>query len=107
MVISLFAFTCSLVPALYNADGASRSLPPTSNAWRKDPSLRYEIRETRMQFSRERREYRSMRLLIWHVDGFAAEPSERGRSKIADDEPRAVVIAEGLVVFAATERTDE
>lgn len=48
-----------------------------------------------------------MRLLIWHVDGFTAEPGERGRSKIADTEPRAVSINEGLVVFAAVEQSDE
>src|SRR5262249_8139753 len=49
----------------------------------------------------------TMRLLIWHVDAFAAEPAERGRSKIADAAPRTVAIGEGLVVFAATEQADE
>ena len=48
-----------------------------------------------------------MRLLIWHVDAFAAEPTERGRSKVADAEPRAVRIEDGLVVFAACEKADE
>jgi KaiC/GvpD/RAD55 family RecA-like ATPase len=48
-----------------------------------------------------------MRLLIWHVDAFVAEPAERGRSRIADAEPRSVTIGEGLVIFAATERADE
>ena len=48
-----------------------------------------------------------MRLLIWHVDGFNAEPTERGRSKVADAEPRTISIGEGLVVFAATEQADE
>ena len=48
-----------------------------------------------------------MRLLIWHVDAFSAEPMERGRSKIADAEPRGVTIGEGMVVFAATEKADE
>lgn len=48
-----------------------------------------------------------MRLLIWHVDAFAADPTERGRSKIADAEPRPVAIGQGLVVFAATEKADE
>jgi hypothetical protein len=48
-----------------------------------------------------------MRLLIWHVDAFSAEPTERGRSKIADAEPRGVAIGEGLVIFAATEKADE
>jgi threonyl-tRNA synthetase len=48
-----------------------------------------------------------MRLLIWHVDSFSAEPAERGRSKVADREPQAVSIAEGLVVFAAVEKADE
>jgi hypothetical protein len=28
-----------------------------------------------------------MRLLIWHVDGFVAEPTKRGRSPVADAEP--------------------
>jgi hypothetical protein len=49
----------------------------------------------------------AMRLLIWHVDAFLAEPTERGRSKIADAEPRAVRVADGLVVFAACEKADE
>ncbi|HLZ24975.1 MAG TPA: threonyl-tRNA synthetase editing domain-containing protein [Ktedonobacterales bacterium] len=48
-----------------------------------------------------------MRLLIWHVDTFVAEPTERGRSKVADAEPRAVRIEDGLVVFAACEKADE
>jgi KaiC/GvpD/RAD55 family RecA-like ATPase len=48
-----------------------------------------------------------MRLLIWHVDTFAAEPTERGRSKIAEAEPRSVAIDQGLVIFAATEKADE
>ena len=48
-----------------------------------------------------------MRMLLWHVDAFAAEPGERGRSKIADAAPRAVAIGQGLVVFAATEKADE
>jgi hypothetical protein len=48
-----------------------------------------------------------MRLLIWHVDAFSAEPTERGRSKIADAEPRGVAIGEGMVIFAATEKADE
>lgn len=48
-----------------------------------------------------------MRLLIWHVDSFAADPAERGRSKLADAEPQPVRIAEGLVVFAAAEKADE
>ena len=48
-----------------------------------------------------------MRLLIWHVDSFTAEPTERGRSKIADAEPRAANVSDGLVVFAAVEKADE
>lgn len=48
-----------------------------------------------------------MRLLIWHVDAFVAEPTERGRSKVTDAEPRAVRIEDGLVVFAACEKADE
>lgn len=48
-----------------------------------------------------------MRLLIWHVDAFLAEPTERGRSKVADSEPRAVHVEDGLVVFAAAEKADE
>lgn len=48
-----------------------------------------------------------MRLLIWHVDAFAAEPAQRGRSVLADAAPQPVRIAEGLVVFAAVEKADE
>ncbi len=48
-----------------------------------------------------------MRLLIWHMDAFAAEPEERGRSKIADAEPRTVRVEDALVVFAACEKADE
>ncbi len=48
-----------------------------------------------------------MRLLIWHVDNFLAEPTERGRSKIADAAPKAVSVSDGLVVFAACEKRDE
>ncbi|HZC06462.1 MAG TPA: threonyl-tRNA synthetase editing domain-containing protein [Ktedonobacterales bacterium] len=48
-----------------------------------------------------------MRLLIWHVDSFAAEPTERGRSKLADPEPKLARIEDGLVVFAAVEKGDE
>lgn len=48
-----------------------------------------------------------MRLLIWHVDHFAAEPTERGRSRVADAEPPSVDIADGLVVFAQGEKADE
>jgi Archaea-specific editing domain of threonyl-tRNA synthetase len=48
-----------------------------------------------------------MRLLIWHVDAFAAEPTERGRSKLADAAPAAVRLEDGLVVFAACEKADE
>lgn len=48
-----------------------------------------------------------MRMLIWHVDSFTAEPTERGRSKIADEVPQAAHIDDGLVVFAACEKADE
>jgi hypothetical protein len=48
-----------------------------------------------------------MRLLIWHVDSFKAEPSERGRSQIADKDPQPVSMREGVVVFAAVEKSDE
>ncbi len=48
-----------------------------------------------------------MRLLIWHVDRFVAEPTERGRSKVADAEPTVASIGDGLVVFAAVEKRDE
>ncbi|HEX9035933.1 MAG TPA: threonyl-tRNA synthetase editing domain-containing protein [Ktedonobacterales bacterium] len=48
-----------------------------------------------------------MRLLIWHVDSFTAEPTERGRSKIADSEPQVATVTDGLVVFAAVEKSDE
>lgn len=48
-----------------------------------------------------------MRLLIWHVDHFRAEPTERGRSKIADTTPTTAEITDGLVIFAAVEKADE
>lgn len=48
-----------------------------------------------------------MRLLIWHMDEFVAEPTERGRSKLADAQPHAVHVGEALVVFAAAEKADE
>ena len=48
-----------------------------------------------------------MRLLMWHVDAFVAEPTERGRSKVADDNPPTVRIGEGLVIFVAAEQADE
>ena len=48
-----------------------------------------------------------MRLLIWHVDSFRAEPTERGRSKVADSDPRTVAVEDALVVFAAAEKQDE
>jgi len=48
-----------------------------------------------------------MRMLIWHVDSFAAEPTERGRSKLADEAPQTVRVEEALVVFAASEKADE
>lgn len=48
-----------------------------------------------------------MRMLIWHVDAFVAEPTERGRSKVADGAPQTVRVEEALVVFAATEKADE
>src|SRR5262245_19124665 len=48
-----------------------------------------------------------MRMLIWHVDAFAAEPTERGRSKLADETPQLVRVEEALVVFAASEKADE
>lgn len=48
-----------------------------------------------------------MRLLIWHVDAFVAEPTERGRSPVADAEPHTVGVQDALVVFAAVEKKDE
>ena len=48
-----------------------------------------------------------MRLLIWHVDRFVAEPVERGRSKVASATPEIVRMGEGMLVFAAVEKTDE
>lgn len=48
-----------------------------------------------------------MRLLIWHVDAFVAEPTERGRSTVADAEPQPVRVENALVVFAAVEQVDE
>jgi threonyl-tRNA synthetase editing subunit len=48
-----------------------------------------------------------VRLLIWHVDSVRAEPTERGRSKVADSDPRTVAVEDALVVFAAAEKQDE
>ena len=48
-----------------------------------------------------------MRLLIWHMDEFVAEPTERGRSPVADAEPQTVRVEDSLVVFAAVEKKDE
>jgi hypothetical protein len=48
-----------------------------------------------------------VRLLIWHVDHFAAEPTQRGRSRVADAEPPRVAVDDALVVFAQAERADE
>jgi threonyl-tRNA synthetase len=48
-----------------------------------------------------------MRLLIWHVDAFEAEPTERGRSSVADAAPQMVHVENALVVFAAAEEKDE
>jgi KaiC/GvpD/RAD55 family RecA-like ATPase len=48
-----------------------------------------------------------VRMLIWHMDLFVAEPEERGRSKVADAEPRTVRAEDALVVFAACEKADE
>jgi threonyl-tRNA synthetase len=48
-----------------------------------------------------------MRLLIWHVDRFVAEPVERGRSTVATSKPQSVHMEEGLLVFAAVEKADE
>lgn len=48
-----------------------------------------------------------MRLLLWHVDEFGAEPTERGRSRVADEEPPLVQVAQALVVFAQCESVDE
>lgn len=48
-----------------------------------------------------------MRLLIWHVDHFAAEPTQRGRSPVADAEAPRVAVEDALVVFAQVEKVDE
>lgn len=48
-----------------------------------------------------------MRLLMWHVDHFTSEPTERGRSKVADAEPARLSVEEALVVFAQAEKADE
>lgn len=48
-----------------------------------------------------------MRILIWHVDHFSAEPTERGRSSVADAEPPTVSVEEALVVFVQAEKADE
>jgi hypothetical protein len=46
-------------------------------------------------------------MLIWHVDAFIAEPTERGRSSVADADPQMVRVDNALVVFAAAEEKDE
>jgi threonyl-tRNA synthetase len=48
-----------------------------------------------------------MRLLLWHVDHFASQPTTRGRSTVADERPPAVAVEEAVVVFAQSEKTDE
>jgi Archaea-specific editing domain of threonyl-tRNA synthetase len=48
-----------------------------------------------------------MRMLIWHMDTFVAEPTERGRSPVAVAEPQTVRVDNALVVFAAAEEKDE
>jgi hypothetical protein len=48
-----------------------------------------------------------MRMLIWHMDTFVAEPTERGRSPVAAAEPQTVRVDNALVVFAAAEEKDE
>jgi hypothetical protein len=48
-----------------------------------------------------------VRLLIWHVDRFAAEPTQRGRSRVADAEVLHVAVDNALVVFAQAEQADE
>jgi hypothetical protein len=48
-----------------------------------------------------------VRLLIWHVDAFVAEPTQRGRSSVADAEPPRVAVKEALVVYAQAEQADE
>jgi threonyl-tRNA synthetase len=53
------------------------------------------------------REKTGVRLLIWHVDAFKAEPTQRGRSVVADAEPSRVAVKDALVVFAQVEQADE
>jgi threonyl-tRNA synthetase len=48
-----------------------------------------------------------MRILMWHVDHFAAEPTERGRSSVADAQPPRVDVGEALVAFVQAEKGDE
>jgi hypothetical protein len=48
-----------------------------------------------------------MRILMWHVDHFAAEPTERGRSKVADAAPPTVSVEDALVIFVQAEKSDE
>ena len=48
-----------------------------------------------------------MRLLLWHVDHFAAHPTSRGRSTVADEVPPAVAVEDAVVVFAQSEKADE
>jgi threonyl-tRNA synthetase len=48
-----------------------------------------------------------MRLLLWHVDHFASQPTSRGRSRVADEVPPSVAVDEAVVVFAQSEKADE
>ena len=47
-----------------------------------------------------------MRFLAWHVERVKADPTERGRSPIAE-EPRPVSAENALFVFAQFEKSDE
>ena len=44
---------------------------------------------------------------IWPVESFAAEPTERGRSQLADEAPQTALVEEALVDFAASAKADE
>lgn len=49
-----------------------------------------------------------MRILVWHVDRFRCEITEKGRSPLVEEYDDPVIeVKEALVVFAAVEKADQ
>lgn len=49
-----------------------------------------------------------MRILIWHVDYFKSEITEKGRSKLVEEyESPVIEVKEGIIVLSAVEKQDE